>query len=77
MNTVSPGPIFVEGGAWDFIRENRKPLYDSTLAQIPSGRLGRAEEVAHAVAMVASPRGGFITGTNVVVDGGFTKRVQF
>ncbi len=77
VNTVSPGPIFVEGGAWDFIRENMKPLYDSTLAQIPSGRLGRAEEVAHAVAMIASPRGGFITGTNIVVDGGFTKRVQF
>jgi len=77
VNTVSPGPIFIEGGAWNYIRDNMKSLYDSTLAQIPAGRLGRAEEVAHAVAMLVSPHGGFMTGTNTVVDGGFTKRVQF
>ena len=77
VNTVSPGPIFVEGGAWNFIRDNMRPHYDSTLAQIPSGRFGRAEEVAHAVAMLVSPRCGFMTGTNIVVDGGFTRRVQF
>lgn len=77
VNTVSPGPIYIEGGAWNYIKENMTPLYDSTLAQIPAGRLGRAQEVAHGVAMLVSPRAGFVTGTNLVIDGGFTKRVQF
>ena len=54
-----------------------KPFYDATLAQIPMGRMGTAEEVAATVAMLVSPRCGFTTGTNVVVDGGITKRIQY
>ena len=49
-------------------------FYDSTVAQIPLGRMGTAEEVAAQVALLISPLGGFTTGTNVVIDGGLTKR---
>jgi 3-oxoacyl-[acyl-carrier protein] reductase len=77
VNAVSPGPIFIEGGSWDTIKTHMAALYDSTLAQIPLGRMGAAEEVAAQVALLASPRGGFTTGTNVVIDGGLTKRIQF
>ncbi|MFT4520550.1 MAG: 3-oxoacyl-[acyl-carrier protein] reductase [Halioglobus sp.] len=76
VNCVSPGPIFIEGGAWDFIKNNMAELYDSTLAQIPSGRFGSAEEIANSVAFLASPAASLITGVNLVADGGFTKRVQ-
>ncbi|MEP5765693.1 MAG: SDR family oxidoreductase [Halieaceae bacterium] len=76
VNTVSPGPIMIEGGAWDFIKANMTEIYDSTLANQPSGRMGTAEEVANAVAFLASPAGSWVTGVNLVVDGGFTKRVQ-
>lgn len=76
VNAVSPGPIFVEGGAWDFIKSNLSDLYDSTLAAQPMGRMGSAQEVARAVAFLASPAASWITGVNLVVDGGFTKRVQ-
>ena len=76
VNCVSPGPIFIEGGAWDFIKNNMSELYDATLADIPSGRFGSAEEVANAVAFLASPAASLITGVNLVADGGFTKRVQ-
>ena len=48
----------------------------STLAAQPMGRLGCAQEVANAVAFLASPAAAWITGVNLVVDGGFTKRVQ-
>jgi len=41
------------------------------------GRMGTPEEVANAVAFLASPAAAFITGTNLIVDGGFTSRVQF
>ncbi len=77
VNAVSPGPIYIEGGAWNMIKDNMAPFYESTLAQIPLGRLGSAEEVAAQVALLASPRGGFTTGTNVVIDGGMTKRIQY
>ena len=41
------------------------------------GRMGTPEDVANAVAFIASPAAGFITGTNLVVDGAFTRRIQF
>jgi NAD(P)-dependent dehydrogenase (short-subunit alcohol dehydrogenase family) len=76
VNTVSPGPVFIEGGAWEWIKNNMAELYDSTLAQIPQGRFGTAVEIANAVAFLASPAASLITGVNLVADGGFTKRVQ-
>ena len=76
VNCVSPGPVFIEGGAWDFIKNNMAEIYDSTLAQIPQGRMGSAEEIANSVAFLASPAASLITGVNLVADGGFTKRVQ-
>jgi NAD(P)-dependent dehydrogenase (short-subunit alcohol dehydrogenase family) len=76
VNCVSPGPVYIEGGAWEFIKNNMAELYDSTLAQIPQGRMGTAEEIANTVAFLASPAASLITGVNLVADGGFTKRVQ-
>ncbi|MEH6635658.1 MAG: SDR family NAD(P)-dependent oxidoreductase [Halioglobus sp.] len=76
VNCVSPGPVYIEGGAWEFIKNNMAELYDSTLAQIPQGRMGTATEIANAVAFLASPAASLITGVNLVADGGFTKRVQ-
>jgi 3-oxoacyl-[acyl-carrier protein] reductase len=77
VNTVSPGPIFIDGGAWDMIKNHMTPLYDATVKAVPMGRLGTGEETARAIAFVASPACKFMTGANIVVDGGFTKRVQF
>jgi len=77
VNAISPGPIFIEGGSWDMIKERMTPFYDSTIKNIPLGRMGTAEEVAAQAALLASPMGGFTTGTNVVIDGGLTKRIQF
>ncbi|HEY5646824.1 MAG TPA: SDR family oxidoreductase [Pseudomonadales bacterium] len=77
VNSICPGPIFVEGGSWDQIKQHMTPFYDQTVAQIPLGRLGSAEEVAAQVALLASPLGAFTTGSNLVIDGGFTKRIQF
>lgn len=76
-NCVSPGPIFVEGGPWDMIKQHMQAFYEGTVRAQPSGRLGTAEEVANVVAFLASPAASWVTGDNVVVDGGFTKRVAY
>ena len=77
VNAISPGPIMIEGGSWDFIKKNMTPFYDQTVGAIPLGRMGTAEEVAAQVALLASPLGAFTTGANIVIDGGLTKRIQF
>ena len=45
------------------IQKNMAALYDSTVASIPLGRMGSADEVAAQVALLASPRAGFTSGT--------------
>jgi NAD(P)-dependent dehydrogenase (short-subunit alcohol dehydrogenase family) len=76
VNCVSPGPIYFEGGNWEKIEKDVKALYDNIVSQIPFGRLGTPEEAARAIVFLASPAASFISGVNLVVDGGFTKRVQ-
>ena len=76
VNTVSPGPVMIEGGDWDKIRAARPDVYEANLAKVPMGRLGNPEEIARAVAFLASPACPFLIGANLVIDGGLTKRVQ-
>jgi 3-oxoacyl-[acyl-carrier protein] reductase len=77
VNTISPGPIEFEGGTWERIKEQRTEFYDAVRARIPLGHLGSPEDVAKAVTFLASPAAAYITGANLVVDGGFVSRVQF
>lgn len=77
VNSVCPGPIDFEGGAWEMIKDTTRPFYDATLKKFPRGYMGTLDEIASVVTFVASPRASLITGSNIVADGGFTKRVQF
>jgi len=77
VNTVSPGPIYFEGGPWDFIRQRMPEAYQEALRQCVVGRLGTPEEVAAAVAFLASPRSAFTTGQNLHVDGGYMQHIAF
>ena len=76
VNVVSPGPIYFEGGAWEMIKGAVPKMYESTMEQIPMGRMGTPEEVARVVTFLASPAASLVTGINLVADNGFTKRVQ-
>lgn len=77
VNTVTPGPVLFEDGAWDQVRKARPEVFENLLQKVPRGRLGRPEDVADAVAFLVSSRADFCTGTNLVVDGGLLTRVQY
>ncbi len=76
-NVVSPGPIFIEGGDWDGIKQRMAAFYEATERNHPGGQLGLAQDVADAVTFLASARASHINGVNLTVDGGFLKRVNF
>ena len=77
VNCVSPGPIEYPSGNWEAIKANMRPFYDGTVAQMPMGRLGEPQEVANSVVFLSSPASPYTTGANLIIDGGYTKRVQF
>lgn len=77
VNCISPGPIEYPGGNWEMIKGAMPGFYDGIKAAMPFGRLGRPDEVARAMVFIASPAASYISGANLVVDGSFTKRVQF
>jgi 3-oxoacyl-[acyl-carrier protein] reductase len=76
-NTVSPGTIYFDDGVWGDRKRHQPAAYEAALANNPMGRMGTPQEVADAVTFLAAPVASFITGANLVVDGGFTRRVQF
>jgi 3-oxoacyl-[acyl-carrier protein] reductase len=65
VNCVAPG--FIATDMTDALAEAQKT---ALLAQVPIGRLGTPDEVAEAVAFLASPLAGYITGTELHVNGG-------
>ncbi len=77
VNTVSPGPIEYPTGNWDAIKGGMPDFYKATVAQMPMGRLGAPDEVARSIVFLASPASSYTTGSNLIIDGGYTKRVQF
>lgn len=65
VNCVAPG--FIDTDMTKALPDAQR---DALLGQIPLGRLGHADEVAAAVAFLASPRAAYVTGTTLHVNGG-------
>lgn len=65
VNCVAPG--FIDTDMTKVLSEEQ---HTALKAQIPLGRLGQPEDIANAVAFLAGPQGGYITGTTLHVNGG-------
>lgn len=68
-NSIHPGPINTPMTAGSRDDSER---YEHMLSKIPMGRFGEAREVANAVLYLASDESSYVTGSEVVVDGGWT-----
>ena len=76
-NVVSPGPIWVEGGDWNRVKDAKPEFFAATEKIHPTGHIGEVSDVANAVVFLASPAAKHINGANLTVDGGFMKRINF
>ncbi len=65
VNTISPGYI-----ATDMVMAVPEEVRNKIVAEIPVGRLGGTEEIAHLVSFLASKEASFITGANYAINGG-------
>ncbi|ATI80744.1 SDR family NAD(P)-dependent oxidoreductase [Sphingobium yanoikuyae] len=87
-NSVSPGMILTpaveawlsrlrENMGWgDISLEEAEARAARELTPIPVGRIGRVEEIAHVVSMIASPAAAYMTGANIRMDGGQVQSVN-
>jgi len=69
VNAISPGVVFTPAYALGGVSLES---LDAVIPLIPAGRLGTSEDVARAIAFLASDDSAFVNGTNLVVDGGQT-----
>ena len=51
-------------------------MRQSLIADVPMGRIGSVDDIAAVVALLVSPRGRYVTGTTIAVDGGLFKGVR-
>jgi len=78
VNTICPGyidtsrlrKVFAAG------EESSQSVQDRLAAEVPLGRVGTTEDIANLVALLVSPRGAYITGTAIQVDGGLLRGVR-
>jgi NAD(P)-dependent dehydrogenase (short-subunit alcohol dehydrogenase family) len=66
INTVAPGPIRGTGGIERMSSERK----DLELAHVALGRFGQIADIAEAIVYLSSPAGSYITGADLLIDGG-------
>ena len=69
VNGISPGPVATEMNA-PLIQDPE--LNQQFISRIPLGRWGKVEEIGHLAVYLCSEDAGFITGTDILIDGGWT-----
>ncbi|MGV3618184.1 MAG: SDR family oxidoreductase [Fimbriimonas sp.] len=77
VNCISPGWIDVTRAKKKASAGNPEVLRPVDHEQHPAGRVGAPEDIAAAVMYLSSSMAGFVTGTNLVIDGGMTRKMIY
>ncbi len=76
VNAISPG--WIETSDWQYSARATVPRHsERDRLQHPVGRVGKPEDIAYACLYLAGSRAGFITGQNIVIDGGMTVKMIY
>ena len=71
VNNIVPGNIYFKGGNWDKkIKKNPKKVKKMIKSQVPLRRFGKPEEIANLTTFLLSSKSSFMTGAEIVIDGG-------
>jgi 3-oxoacyl-[acyl-carrier protein] reductase len=77
VNTICPGYVDTQRLAKVFASSGEgHQMRQSLIADVPMGRIGSVDDIAAVVALLVSPRGRYVTGTTIAVDGGLFKGVR-
>ena len=76
-NVISPGTVYFEGGVWHMVEQTMPDFFKTTLERNVMGRMATPQDIANAAVFLASPVSSFTTGSNLVVDGAITRRVNY
>ena len=71
-NVVSPGTVRTDAPTWRIRQEKDPQVFEKLARWYPVGRVGTPEDIANAVAFLASDEAAFVSGANLAVDGGLT-----
>ena len=72
INAVAPGNILFEGGTWQrMLAENKAGVEEMLAREVPLRRLGTPRDVSAACLFLLSDDASFVTGVDLVVDGGW------
>ena len=74
---VSPGTVYFKGGVWNMNELKNPKRFQDAMARNPLGRMATPQEIANAAVFLASPASSFTTGSNLIVDGAISNRVNF
>lgn len=72
VNLIHPGNVLFEGGRWDDKLKAKPGLEDDVIQSVPLRRFGTPQDIAEAALFLCSSDASFITGAELVVDGGQT-----
>ncbi|WP_144097741.1 SDR family NAD(P)-dependent oxidoreductase [Croceicoccus sediminis] len=76
VNAVAPG--WIETGPWQKESDRSDPDHSKRAKQQhPVGRIGRVEDIAEAIDWLSGEGSGFVTGQQIVIDGGMTRLMQY
>ncbi len=72
VNMVSPGSVRTEAATWRERAQRDPAIFERLARWYPLGRVGEPDDIAAAIAFLASDEAAFVNGANLVVDGGLT-----